>query len=88
MGLVLVPQNLPNLPFQQIECDKLRILYQNTVIDGPYRQRLERCTSIHRPNSLDKVVENPNSWGRSTDQLYSMHLENKNMGYVSPRITR
>jgi len=43
--------------FQQIE-RKLRILYENIVID-PYRQHLERRASISRPNSLDEVVENP-----------------------------
>jgi hypothetical protein len=59
MGLVLVHQNLPNLPFTNIECE-LRILYENTMID-PWRQRLERRASINRPNSLDEVVENPNS---------------------------
>ena len=46
-------------PLQQIE-RKLRVLYENTVVD-PCRQRLERRASINRPNSLDKVVENPSS---------------------------
>ena len=34
---------------------------------------IERCALINRPNSLDKVIKNPDSWGRSANQLYPKH---------------